>query len=50
MFQLDITGFTLNQIKRVIERVEKKVDRIMEVPMKNAITFFKTARNHEWKI
>ena len=38
-----MTGFTLNQIKRGIERVEKKVDRIMEVPMKNAITFFKTA-------
>lgn len=38
-----MTGFTLNQIKRGIERVEKKVDRIMEVPMKNAITFFKNA-------
>ena len=40
-----MTGFTLNQIKRGIERVEKKVDRIMEAPMKNAITFFKTANN-----
>ena len=43
--QLDTTGFTLNQIKRDVEHIEKKVDRIMEVPMKNAVTFLKTAHN-----
>ena len=40
---LDLTGFKLYQIKKGIDRIEKKVDKLLEAPMKLASRYYDDA-------
>ena len=42
---LDLTCLTLNQIKKSVQRIEKKVDKLLISPLKSAIDHFNTAVN-----
>ena len=42
---LDLTCLTLNQIKKSVQRIEKKVDKLLISPLKSAIDHFNTALN-----
>ena len=37
--KLDTTGFTLAHIKKIVENIEKKVDVILDTPMKLALDY-----------
>ena len=40
---LDLTGFKLYQIKKGIDRIEKKVDKLLEAPIKLASRYYDDA-------
>ena len=40
---LDLTGFKLYQIKKGIDRIERKVDKLLEAPMKLASRYYDDA-------
>ena len=42
---MDMTGLTLSQIKETIKRIEGKVDKVLETPLKEAKDCFRSALN-----
>ena len=38
--KMDLSGITLKQIKETVQRIEEKVDRLLETPLKNAKEHF----------
>ena len=40
--KLDTTGFTLAHIKKIVENIEKKVDVILDTPMKLALDYIQS--------
>ena len=40
--KLDMTGFTLAQIKKAVERIEKKVNVLIDTPMKMSFDYVKS--------
>ena len=43
--KIDMTAFTLFQIKTIVKRIEKKLDKILETPLNMAIDNFGSAMN-----
>ena len=41
--KLDMTGFTLNRIKNIVESIEKKIDIVLKAPLKKALDYLKSA-------
>ena len=41
--KLDMTGFTLNRIKSIVENIEKKMDILLKTPFKKALDYLKSA-------
>ena len=44
-YKIDMTALTLHQIKDTVERIEKKVDKLLKEPLETALTFFNHAAN-----
>ena len=42
-YKIDMTALTLKQIKDTVERIEKKVDKLLNAPLETAETHFKNA-------
>ena len=40
---MDLTGIKLNQIQKGMERIEKKVDKLLQAPLKMAARFYDSA-------
>ena len=41
--KLDMTGFTLNRIKNIVESIEKKIDIVLKTPLKKALDYLQSA-------